>query len=98
MRWELKTIHGPREGSALDAVPLGVALAELLDQGWEPFGVVDRGAETWVFLKRPADVLREVPEIRTIPGIVTFDERAFLRSRRRQKKTARAKAARGKTR
>ena len=102
MRWELKTIHGPRAGDTTDRVPLGVELAELLDQGWEPIGILDRGDETWVFLRRAADVLRDVPDVRTIPKTIEvlegrallksrrrddraeFDEKAFLRSRRRK--------------
>lgn len=97
MRWELKTIHGPTDATqALDQVPLGLTLAELTDQGWEPWGILDRGGVTWIFLKRPEAVESNPPpamfDDRAFPP---FDDRAFLRSRRRKKKAARQRAAKG---
>ena len=103
MRWEVKTIHGPTDAShAADQVPLGVQLAELLDQGWEPFGVLDRGPETWVFLKRRA-FTGEAFDLRTsvitIPTLETPDsrrrEKEVLQARRKQFRDERRKAKKG---
>ena len=88
MRWEVKTIHGPTDAShAADQVPVGIQIAELLDQGWEPFGVLDRGTETWVFLKRcdRSDQMAPKP----ITSESRRREKAFLQQRRRVKKGGR---------
>lgn len=103
---ELLTIHGPLKAdpSKPDVRPVGLVLQDRVRDGWDPWGVIDRDGETWIFLKRPmVSAMFERVDIGDIPGtLLQLDAiegvRMELGRNKRSRRREKPRAAKGKKR